>query len=109
MARKKAQRKQETTLVAHRTPNLSTLLQRARTGDSARAVKAYLDAGGSAEAVLAQQAALGVSNNIPLLHNMALTNAHPHSELAESVGLLVAAGADINGSFTDSEGVDFTA
>jgi ankyrin repeat protein len=33
---------------------------------------------------------------LPLLHSMAFTSAHPHGELAESVRLLVAAGADIN-------------
>jgi hypothetical protein len=48
MARKKAQKKKpDTTLVPHRTPNLSALLERAKSGDSALAVKAYLDAGGS--------------------------------------------------------------
>jgi ankyrin repeat protein len=31
-----------------------------------------------------------------LLHSMALTNTHPHRELAESVMLVIAAGADIN-------------
>jgi ankyrin repeat protein len=33
---------------------------------------------------------------VPLLHYMALNNPHPHTELAESVRLLIAAGADIN-------------
>jgi ankyrin repeat protein len=33
---------------------------------------------------------------VPLLHDMALCNLHPHTELAECVRLLVEAGADIN-------------
>eukprot|EP00953_Heterococcus_sp_UTEX-ZZ885_P007552 4572-Heterococcus_DN1.PRE.2 len=43
MARKKAQKKQaqNTTQLPLRTPDLSVLLQRAETGDSATAVKAY--------------------------------------------------------------------
>jgi ankyrin repeat protein len=90
MARKKSQKKQqETTLVPHRTPepNLSTLLRAAKDGASAQAVKAFLDAGGSVEVFL---------ESCTLLHFMALHNPHPHTELAESVRLLVAAGADID-------------
>jgi hypothetical protein len=33
---------------------------------------------------------------LPLLHHMALSNSHPHRELAEVVRLLIEAGADIN-------------
>jgi ankyrin repeat protein len=96
MARKKAQKqKQETTLVPHRTLNLSVLLERAKSGDSARAVKAYLDAGGSTDALLHGRGAIA-KHQIPLLHYMTLFNAHPHRELAESVRLLIEAGADIN-------------
>jgi hypothetical protein len=85
MAHKKAQRqKQETTLVPHRTPTLSALLERAKSGDAAQAVKAYLDAGGSATALTQ-----GRGVQIPLLHIMVVTNAHPHKELAESCLLLV--------------------
>eukprot|EP00953_Heterococcus_sp_UTEX-ZZ885_P007554 4572-Heterococcus_DN1.PRE.4 len=47
MARKKTKQKQETTLVLHRTPSLQVLLDRAKFGDSAQAVRAYLGAGGS--------------------------------------------------------------
>jgi uncharacterized protein len=39
---------------------------------------------------------------------MAYTSAHPHTELAESVRLLIDAGADINGSFNTPDGDDFT-
>jgi hypothetical protein len=59
MALKKSQRKQETTLVPHRTPNLSVLLESAETGESAQAVRAYLDAGGSSMS-LAQRNVAGM-------------------------------------------------
>jgi ankyrin repeat protein len=108
MARKKEQRKQETTLVPHRTPNLSVLLETAKTGDAAQAVKAYLDAGGSPVAsVEARGAAL--KPQVQLLHSMALTNAHPHRELAESVRLMVNAEADINAKTAGPDGDERTA
>jgi hypothetical protein len=96
MARKKvlAEGKQETTLVPHRTPNLSALLERAKIGDSAADVEAYLDAGG-----LATTLVQGKKLQVPLLHAMTCANVHPHRELGESVRLLVAAGADINAAF----------
>jgi ankyrin repeat protein len=102
MARKKAQRKQETTLVPHRTLALSVLLEKAKTGNAAQAVQPYLDAGGSALALIDAQGAAAVVK-VPLLHTVALTNRHPHKELAESVRLLIAAGADINALYTDTE------
>jgi hypothetical protein len=84
MARKKAQRKQETTLVPHRAPNLGQLLEGAKTGDSAHAVEAFLDAGGSPAAVVQWRLSDGVLQ-LPLLHSVAYKNAHLHRELAESV------------------------
>jgi hypothetical protein len=97
MSRKKAHKKEQesTTLVPHRTPNLSALLERAKSGDVAQAVKAYLDAGGAADTLVRHQHGL-ITLQLPLLHIMAFTSAHPHKELAESVGLLMDAGADIN-------------
>jgi ankyrin len=96
MARKMAQaQKRETTLVPHRTSNLSALLERAKSGDAAQAVEAYLDAGGAADALVRHQHGQNTLQ-LPLLHIMAFTSAHPHRELAQSVRLLVAAGADIN-------------
>jgi hypothetical protein len=77
MARKKAQRKQKTTLVPHRTPNLSALLGRAKSGDSRQAVKAYLDAGGSPMALVREHGSRPPLQ-LPLLHYMAFMNAHPH-------------------------------
>jgi uncharacterized protein len=108
MARKKAQRKQETTLVPHRTSNLSVLLQTAKTGDLAAAVDAFLSAGGLPSAIVEQQGVAGVLR-VPLLHAMARFNAHPHRELSQSVALLVAAGADINTVATYAEGKTSTA
>jgi ankyrin repeat protein len=100
MARKKQKAKPETTLVPHSTPNLSALLERAKDGGTAAAVKAYLDAGGSASSLVQDG-----GRAMPLLHRIAAYNVHPHTELAESVRLLVEAGADINATakFHDSE------
>jgi uncharacterized protein len=108
MARKKAQKKQETNLVPHRTPNLSALLERAKSGESADAVRAYLDAGGS-PAALGEWRRGQHALQLPLLHCMAFLNAQPHEELAESVRLLVAAGADINAKIADPAGDKRTA
>jgi ankyrin repeat protein len=84
---------EETALVPHRTPDLSSLLERAQSGDSAVAVRAYLDAGGSIDVLV--HGAPGV-RQLPLLHHMILDNCHPHNELAECLRLLIEAGADIN-------------
>jgi ankyrin repeat protein len=78
-------------VLQHTSPSLQVLLDRAKEGNSAQAVKAYLDAGGSPIARLQRGA-----QHMALLHYMAFCSTHPHSELAESVRLLVAAGADIN-------------
>jgi hypothetical protein len=107
MARKKAQRKQERTLVPHRTPNLSVLLERAKAGDSVKDLRAYLDAGGSPVAVVQVRGL--VMLQVPLLHSMAYTSAHPHRHLAESVRLLMDAGADINAKAKDPDGDERTA
>jgi ankyrin repeat protein len=66
-------------------------------------VKAYLDAGGLVTALVQVH-----GEQLPLLHSMAVTNAHPHRELAESMRLLIAAGADIEASYTDLTGVNVT-
>jgi hypothetical protein len=97
MARKKAFRKAETRLVLHK--NNSALLKKAESGVSAKAVKAYLDAGGLADAIV--PCAEPDMPQFPLLHHMVFTNAHPHSELAECVSLLLAAGVDINATFPE--------
>jgi Ankyrin repeat len=110
MARKKAQKKQqqEKTLVPHRTSNLSALLEEAETGNSAQAVKAFLDAGGSPGALVY----IGTKEDkqqLPLLYFMTHFNAHPRKELAESVRLLLEAGVDINSLYMCPNGIDYTA
>jgi ankyrin repeat protein len=110
IARKKAQKKQRetTTLVPHRTPNLSALLEEAETGNSAQAVKAYLDAGGLPGALVY----IGTKEDkqqLPLLHFMMHFNAHPHTELAESVRVLLEAGVNINSLYMYPDGIDYTA
>jgi uncharacterized protein len=94
--------------VLHRTPNLSALLEKAKNGDSAQDVQAYLDAGGLATTVVELQGATALVT-VPLLHNVASRNAHPHRELAETVRLLVDAGADINAPSKYSETLCSTA
>jgi ankyrin repeat protein len=105
MARKKAQRKQETTLVPHKTPNLSALLERAKSG-SAQAVKAYLDAGGSPMALVQWQERHHLQ--LPLF-SVVHTSRHAHTELAESVRLLLDAGVDINAKAAGPDGDERTA
>jgi ankyrin repeat protein len=100
MARKKALRKQQsgtTTLVPHRSRDLNELLQRAKRGDRAADMKAYLDAGGSAT-VLADIPEHGM--RVPLLYAVVMLSRHPHKELSEILRLLVQAGVDLNASTT---------
>jgi uncharacterized protein len=106
MARKKAQKKQETALVPHKTPHLRVLLDRARSGASTQDVKAYLDAGGSPVALVQ---ARSTEEILPLLHSMMYLSPHPHRELTEIVRLFVAAGVDINASVAAPHDHDFTA
>jgi ankyrin repeat protein len=107
MARKKTSKKQEMRLVPHRSPDLSSLLAQAQTGDSAQAVSTFLHAGGSPAALIDQPGA--DLPRLSLMHSMALRNAHPHKQLAESVRLLVAAGADIDTYSTSRTGTARTA
>jgi ankyrin repeat protein len=101
MARKKAQRKQETTLVPHRTRNLSALLERATFGH-VRDLQAYLDAGGSATA-LVDLTAESDSIQVPLLHAVVIVTQHPHPGLAERIALLVRAGAELEALCSDGD------
>jgi hypothetical protein len=79
MARKKkAQKKEEaTTLVPHRTPDLNALLDAASFGHSAAAVRAFLDAGGSAKALVPMLTRTEEIHTL-MLHVMAQLNPHPH-------------------------------
>jgi ankyrin repeat protein len=92
MARKKSKKQQQqTALVLHKTPALGKLLERARTVAPAT-VRAYLSAGGSASALVE----LSPDVQVPLLHAIFLFGHDNHRELAESVDMLVSAGADID-------------
>jgi ankyrin repeat protein len=108
MARKKASRKQETTLVPYKASDLSGLLERAKTGISSAAVQAYLHAGGTAMTFVEAPIARGPIQ-VALPHYMAIMNPHPHQELAKCVQLLVDAGADIDAFATGPISADHTA
>jgi ankyrin repeat protein len=93
MARKKAQRQQETALVRHRTPDLNALLDRAALGDL-RQLQAYLAAGGSPDA-LVELTADTEAVMVPLIHAIIITSQHPHTGLAECIALLIRAGTEV--------------
>jgi ankyrin repeat protein len=101
MARKKAPRKQQpsstTTLMPHRLKDLHELLERAKRGDRAADMQAYLDTGGSASALVDIPEH---DMKVPLLYAVVFLSRHPHIELSEILRLLVGAGADINSSTT---------
>eukprot|EP00953_Heterococcus_sp_UTEX-ZZ885_P006684 4076-Heterococcus_DN1.PRE.1 len=101
MARKKAQRKQEATLMPHRAPDFTGLIS-GKDGASAQAVRAYLAAGGSPVAIVQGTGQISMLQ-LPLLHSIAYLNVHPHTNLAESVQLLLDAGADINAATADTQ------
>jgi ankyrin repeat protein len=77
-------------------------------GESASAVAAYLSAGGSPTAVVEVQNG-GDFIKGPLIAAMVQRNRHPHTELAQSVGLLVSAGADVNATCSETAGYGRTA
>jgi ankyrin repeat protein len=110
MARKKAVKKQETALVLHKRADLdlNALLSKAVLGNSVMAVQDYLDAGGSATAVVKQF----FCRELPqptLLHAVVRSSAHTHAQLASCVRVLGAAGADLNAASIDYMGHDRTA
>jgi uncharacterized protein len=96
----------ETTLVPHKAPNLTDLLERAKSGKLSD-VQQYLSAGGSpnvlVEALIRQNADEGGSSDVqqpaeqlglaPLLSSIA---ASQHSEAAASIRALLEAGADVD-------------
>jgi ankyrin repeat protein len=81
------------------------VFERAKSCDSAQAVKTYL-AGGSANVLVYLEA---IHMQIPLLHYIVFRNKHPHRELAASVRLLVAAGVDFNAASGPENGEQLTA
>jgi ankyrin repeat protein len=95
MARKKAN-KQQGTLVPHRTPDLSVMLERATFGN-ARQLRAYLEAGGSPAA----QVQLDADARLPLLHAIMVVSQHTHEDLSERIALLVDAGAKLDVPYPD--------
>jgi serine/threonine-protein phosphatase 6 regulatory ankyrin repeat subunit A len=99
MARKKASRKQPSstlTLVPHRSGDLHELLERAKKGNSVADMKAYLDAGGSAFALVD----ISEDSRVPLLYAVVMLSRHPHKELGEILRLLVQAGVHVDASTT---------
>jgi hypothetical protein len=95
MARKKAVKASGSdAVIPHRSPNLSRLLERAKLG-YARDVKHFLDAGGSPTAV-ARLCLAGQMKDLPLLFAIIYNHSAPQAEVAESLELLVKAGAPVD-------------
>jgi ankyrin repeat protein len=103
MARKKAAKQQQSSvLVPHRTPDLSSLLERAKQGRE-QDVKAYLDAGGSATALVQLRMPDNQLITVQLL--FAVLKSHSNQkEVAASIELLIAAGAQPNATAVDWDG-----
>jgi Ankyrin repeats (3 copies) len=95
MTRKKtAKQQQSSALVPHRTADLSSLLESAKRA-RARDVKAFLDAGGSASALV--QLRMLDNQLIPVQLLFAVIYCQGNSkEMAASIELLISAGADPN-------------
>jgi uncharacterized protein len=109
MARKKAVKASRSdAVIPHRSPNLSRLLERAKLG-FARDVKSFLDAGGSTTAV-ARLCLAGQMKDLPLLFAIIYSHSHcaPQTEVAESIELLVKAGAPVD-AWANCEGAEHTA
>jgi ankyrin repeat protein len=83
---KKAKAKANTALVPHRAPQLSTLLERAKGGKRSD-VQQYLSAGGSPNVLVD----ISIGSKVTLLFSVAIQG---HSEAADSIKLLLQAGAD---------------
>eukprot|EP00953_Heterococcus_sp_UTEX-ZZ885_P017438 9761-Heterococcus_DN1.PRE.1 len=102
---KKSSKKQTpapaTTLVPHRTPNLTELLERAK-GGKLSDMQQYLDAGGSANVRHPTEQL----TMVPLLTSIAASR---HSDAAASIRLLLEAGAVIDATPGDDVGAEHTA
>lgn len=94
------------------TVDLSELLLAAEKSGRVRHVRAFLDAGGSARA-LVNMKLLGDNNfdvyQVPLTMGVIFNSKHPHTELEASLRLLIAAGADIDELSAESTHTAFTA
>jgi ankyrin repeat protein len=101
MARKKAQRKQGAT---HQTvPDRDVLLFAAAFGDL-RALQAFLDAGGSPNALVDLYSSSS-SLQVSLVHAIIMTTQPPYPQLAACITLLKRAGAELEAQCTDHTGV----
>jgi ankyrin repeat protein len=103
---KKASKAPTTTLVPHRAPQLANLLERAQRGKHSD-VQQYLNAGGLPNVLV--QVDLdgeGVCSAAPLLCGLVLSK---HREAADSVTLLLQAGAVVDATFLDAAQEESTA
>jgi ankyrin repeat protein len=82
------QQQQHLSLVPHRTPNLHMLLEEGAKGDL-RAVQAFLNNGGLPNAVVQSYAS---GHYVPLLHAV---SKQWHDEVADNIGVLCSAGAEV--------------
>jgi hypothetical protein len=94
MARTKASKQLQSILVPHRTVDLSSLLESAKQG-RARDVKAFLDAGGSASALVQLRMLDNHLISVQLLFAVIYSQGNS-KEMAASIELLLGAGADSN-------------
>jgi ankyrin repeat protein len=99
----------ETTLVPHRAPNLTDLLERAQRGKLSD-VKQYLSAGGLPNVLVPLQSTFGFGTSpapaAPLLCGVVESL---HNEAARSVELLLQAGAAVDATFVGANGTAYTA
>jgi ankyrin repeat protein len=100
---KKSSKTRETTLVPHAAPQLASLLERAKGGKRSD-VQQYLSAGGSPNVLV--QVQLAGMFTAPLLCGLVLSK---HREAAESVKLLLQAGAAANATLLDESQEERTA
>jgi Ankyrin repeats (3 copies) len=96
-------RKQTTTLVPHRTPELSALLKQASLGRK-RDVLVYLRHGGSPEARAEVDMSTDTTVTVPLLQAIILRAAEPQlAKVGESLRVLIEAGAEVDRAAAGSE------
>jgi Ankyrin repeats (3 copies)/Ankyrin repeat len=87
--------RKQTTLVPHRTPDLSALLKQASLGRK-RDVLVYLRHGGSPEAVAEVDMSAETTITVPLLQAIILRAAEPQlAKVGESLKVLIEAGAEV--------------
>jgi Ankyrin repeats (many copies) len=102
---KKSKVREVTTLVPHTAPQLANLLERAKGGKRGD-VQQYLNAGGSPNVLVQVELAGKKKVTAPLLCGLVLSN---HREAADSLKLLLQAGAAADATFLDTAGEERTA